>query len=52
MLSVAPADGRMDILDVGSGLGVFATLLALEGHHVIGIDISEKMLDEARANST
>ena len=51
LLSVAPAKGKMDILDVGTGPGVFATLLALEGHHVIGIDISEKMLEEARENS-
>ncbi len=51
LLSAAPVDRKMDILDVGTGPGVFAVLLTLEGHHVTGIDISEKMLDEARENA-
>lgn len=51
LLSAAPVTGEMDILDVGTGPGVFAILLSLAGHHVTGIDISEKMLTEARENA-
>lgn len=51
ILSAAPVSGKMDILDVGTGPGVFATLMTLAGHHAVGIDISDKMLEEARENS-
>ena len=49
--SIAPNDGPLKILDVGTGPGVFATILTLAGHDVTGIDISTAMLDEARKNS-
>lgn len=39
------------ILDIGTGAGFFAILLAGQGHDVTGIDMSEKMLEEARKNS-
>lgn len=36
-----------DILDVGSGTGFLSLMLADMGYHVIGIDISDKMLAKA-----
>lgn len=51
ILSQAPKEGTLKILDVGTGPGVFATILSLAGHEVTGIDISPKMLEEARLNA-
>ncbi|MBQ7173928.1 MAG: class I SAM-dependent methyltransferase [Lachnospiraceae bacterium] len=51
ILEKAPRNEKMQILDVGTGPGVFATLLSLAGHDVTGIDISPRMLEEARSNS-
>lgn len=51
VLKLAPREGALDILDVGTGPGLFATILAMAGHRTIGIDISENMLMEARKNS-
>ncbi len=42
--------GRLKILDVGTGAGFFAVLLSKLGHSVTGIDMSNKMLAEARKN--
>ncbi len=51
ILSFAPSEGKMRILDVGTGPGVFATLMSKAGHDAVGIDISDSMLEEARNNS-
>lgn len=51
ILSQAPTKGKMKILDVGTGPGVFATILSLAGHDLIGIDVSQKMLEQAEENS-
>ena len=51
ILSKAPAGRKLMILDVGTGPGVFPTLLTLAGHDVTGIDISPNMLEQARMNS-
>lgn len=51
VLSKAPKQGTMDILDVGTGPGVFTTILTLAGHHLTGIDISPNMLEQAVQNS-
>ncbi len=51
ILEKAPRAGRLDILDVGTGPGVFATILTLAGHHVTGIDVSPKMLEQAQQNA-
>ncbi|XVV13985.1 class I SAM-dependent methyltransferase [Actinoplanes sp. CA-131856] len=37
-----------DVLDVGTGSGQVARIVAALGHRVTGIDLSEGMLDEAR----
>ena len=39
------------VLDVGTGPGFFAILLAETGHKVTAIDCTEAMLDEARRNA-
>ncbi|MBR0290294.1 MAG: class I SAM-dependent methyltransferase, partial [Selenomonadaceae bacterium] len=43
-----PSEKKLKILDVGTGAGFFAILLSKLGHKVTGIDMSEKMLDEAK----
>ena len=43
-------DGKLKILDVGTGAGFFAAILAQLGHEVIGVDMSSKMLLEAEKN--
>ena len=41
---------RLKILDVGTGAGFFAAILSKLGHEVTGIDMSAKMLREAKKN--
>lgn len=41
-------DSGKDILDVGTGTGFVALILAKLGHKVKGVDISEGMMNEAR----
>ncbi len=41
-------DSKMMILDVGTGTGFLALILAELGHEVVGLDISESMLSVAR----
>ncbi|MDO4298230.1 MAG: class I SAM-dependent methyltransferase [Lachnospiraceae bacterium] len=41
-------DGKLSILDVGTGSGFFAILLSMEGHQVTGIDLTESMIDNAK----
>ena len=43
-----PAGENLRILDVGTGTGFFAVLLAQARHQVEGIDLTPAMLDEAR----
>lgn len=38
--------GALRILDVGTGTGFFAVILAQKGHTVCGVDMSQAMLDE------
>lgn len=42
--------GKLKILDVGTGAGFFAAILAKLGHEVTGVDMSTKMLGEAEKN--
>ena len=46
-----PAGKGLKILDVGTGTGFFCFLLAAEGHHLTGIDLTEKMILEAEKSS-
>lgn len=42
---------HLRVLDVGTGAGFFAILLAEMGAHVTGVDMSREMLHEAKENS-
>ena len=44
-----PADLR--VLDIGTGPGFYAIILAERGYRVTAVDFSEKMLEEARRNA-
>lgn len=47
-----PNDGRkLRILDLGTGTGYFAFLLSAEGHEVVGVDLTEHMIEKARENA-
>lgn len=46
------ATGRLRVLDVGTGPGVFACLYAEMGHECVGLDFSNTMLAEARRRAT
>ena len=43
-----PRGRKLDILDIGTGTGFFAFLLAERGHHVTGIDLTPDMIREAK----
>ncbi len=44
-------DGKLKVLDIGTGPGIVAFLLADMGHTVTGVDQSEEMLKKARENA-
>jgi ubiquinone/menaquinone biosynthesis C-methylase UbiE len=46
-----PPDRPLEVLDVGTGTGEMACVVAELGHRVTGIDISEKMLAVAQAKA-
>lgn len=43
-----PRQTGLDILDIGTGTGFFAFILAAEGHRVTGIDFTPEMIHGAR----
>ncbi|WP_026478675.1 class I SAM-dependent methyltransferase [Alkaliphilus transvaalensis] len=51
ILENAPKEGKLKILDVGTGPGFFSTILSLAGHDVVGIDASEDMIKCAIVNA-
>lgn len=51
ILQYAPKKEILRVLDVGTGPGFFAMNLALAGHTVTAIDITEQMLEHAAANA-
>ncbi len=44
-------DEPLHILDIGTGPGFFAIALSKLGHHVVAVDYTEAMLEEARVNA-
>lgn len=46
-----PKERNLKVLDVGTGPGFFAILLAKEGYDVTAVDYTEAMLSEARKNA-
>ena len=44
-------EGTLKILDVGTGPGFFAILLARAGYDVTAVDYTEAMLEEAKKNA-
>lgn len=46
-----PREKNLKILDVGTGPGFFAILLAKEGYEVTAVDYTEAMLEEAKKNA-
>ena len=45
-------DKKIRILDIGCGTGLHANLLSSYGHEVVGIDLSEEMINLANKNKT
>lgn len=43
-----PLETPLQILDIGTGTGFFASLLTTAGHRVVGIDLTEAMIAEAK----
>ena len=46
------AEGPLSILDLGCGTGQVGLALSGRGHHIVGVDLSEKMLAQARARTS
>lgn len=44
-------EGKLQVLDVGTGAGFLAILLAQLGHEVTGVDMSGEMLHQAKQNA-
>lgn len=47
-----PGKKPLTVLDIGTGTGFFACLLAAEGHDVTGIDMTPEMIKEARGTAS
>lgn len=43
-----PMDRSLRVLDLGTGTGFFALLLSQQGHQVVGIDLTESMIETAK----
>lgn len=51
ILRMLPEGENLRILDAGTGTGFFSLLLGAMGHRVTGIDLTQSMVDRARAES-
>jgi SAM-dependent methyltransferase len=49
LLAPAPGGRPVDVLDVGSGTGIAAVLLAARGANVLGVEVDGRMAELARA---
>lgn len=47
---IIPGEG-LKVLDVGCGTGEMSLILAAMGHHVTGIDLSEKMMEKGKTKA-
>lgn len=44
-------EGRLRVLDVGTGPGFMAAVMSMLGHDVTGVDLCSKMIERAKANA-
>jgi len=51
MLRMQPQNKTLEILDLGCGPGLYASIFAQSGHHVTGVDISKTSIDYARSEA-
>lgn len=51
ILSHAPKKEVLKVLDIGTGPGFIAITLALAGHDVTAVDVTQAMLDQAKKNA-
>ncbi|WP_158534773.1 class I SAM-dependent methyltransferase [Romboutsia maritimum] len=51
ILKYAQSKKKLRILDIGTGPGILAIIMAKSGHNVTAIDISEGMIEKARINA-
>lgn len=51
ILENAPKKEKLNILDIGTGPGFFATILSLAGHQVTAVDCTEEMIVQAKRNA-
>lgn len=51
IMEYAPKRPVLRVLDIGTGPGFFAVTLALAGHRVTAVDMTEAMLAQARGNA-
>ncbi|WP_409308437.1 class I SAM-dependent methyltransferase [Pectobacterium sp. B1J-3] len=52
IMAYAPEKPVLKVLDIGTGPGFFAVTMALAGHHVTAVDMTQAMLDQANANAS
>lgn len=52
ILSHAPNKNKLRILDIGTGPGFLAITLALAGHEVTAVDVTQAMIDQAKDNAS
>jgi predicted TPR repeat methyltransferase len=45
---VGPGQGKLDVLDAGCGTGLCGLWLKAWAHHLVGVDLSPKMIEKAR----
>lgn len=51
ILKLAPQQPCLKVLDIGTGPGFFAIILAKAGHEVTAVDATQAMLNQARENA-